>query len=141
VFALAENAALPRIFAAIHPAWRTPHVAIWFTSAVTLALALTGSFALLAAGSAVTRLLTYAGVSGATLVLRHHRFDDVVPRAAYTVPLGPIVPLVALTVSLAIVVTASTAQWLFGVGALAFGTALYVLASAAGAGRPSGAQG
>ena len=47
LFALAENGALPRFFGRIHPVYRTPFNAIWLTSAVALALALSGSFVVL----------------------------------------------------------------------------------------------
>src|SRR5207245_4596541 len=63
LFALAEHGALPRFFGRIHPVYRTPFNAIWFTSAVALALALSGSFVVLATASAVARLVTYTGVA------------------------------------------------------------------------------
>lgn len=131
LFALADHGELPRRFARIHPRWRTPDVAIWFTAAVTLALALSGSFALLAAGSAVTRLLTYVGVSAATLALRRPGLAVVVPAALFVVPLGSFVPIVAIVVSLAIVLAASPDQWVFGAGALTVGSLLYLSGRAA----------
>lgn len=123
LFALAEHGELPRPFAHVHPRWRTPDVAIWFTTAVALALALSGSFTLLAAGSAVTRLLTYTGVSAATLALRR---APAAPPALFVVPFGPLVPITSILVSLAIVLAASPSQWLFGAGALAVGSLLYI---------------
>ena len=45
LFALAEHGQLPAFFGRIHPRFRTPANAIVFTSAVALALALSGSFA------------------------------------------------------------------------------------------------
>lgn len=48
VFALSRDRFIPRIFAAIHPAHRTPHVAIIIYGCMVVALALTGSFERLA---------------------------------------------------------------------------------------------
>src|SRR5439155_16131933 len=74
LFALAEHGELPGFFARIHPRYRTPATAVMFTSAVALLLALSGSWAKLAVVSSVTRLVTYVGVSAATLRLRSPRF-------------------------------------------------------------------
>ena len=70
VYALAEHGDLPPVFARIHPVYRTPHVAIWFTTIVLVVLALTGSFVFLAAVSAVARLVIYLSTCLATLWLR-----------------------------------------------------------------------
>jgi len=129
LFALAEHGEMPRVFAHVHPRWRTPDAAIVFTTAVTLGLALSGSFTLLAAGSAVTRLLTYAGVSAATLALRHPRLGAAVPPARFVVPFGPLVPIVSIVVSIGVVLAATRDQWLFGAGALAVGAVLYLAGS------------
>ena len=56
MFALAEQGDIPRVFGHIHARFRTPDVAIITTSLVTLALALLGSFAVLAPVSALARL-------------------------------------------------------------------------------------
>ncbi|MGH9312911.1 MAG: APC family permease, partial [Vicinamibacterales bacterium] len=50
LFALAEQRDIPAVLARIHPVYRTPWTAILATSAVALTLAVTGSFATLAAG-------------------------------------------------------------------------------------------
>ncbi|MDO8835787.1 MAG: APC family permease, partial [Vicinamibacterales bacterium] len=53
LFALAEQGDLPRVFAKIHPVYRTPVTAILFTAVVAVVLAISGSFAWLAIASAV----------------------------------------------------------------------------------------
>jgi amino acid transporter len=127
LFALAENDALPPWFARIHPEYRTPAHAIWFTSAVALVLALTGSFAVLAVASAVARLVTYTGACAATLALRRPRFDGVVQPATFVVPGGATVPVLAIAVSLGILVGSSQAQLLGGLWALLAGALLFGL--------------
>ncbi len=126
LFALAENGELPRFFAKIHPRYRTPSNAIVLTTLIALGLALSGSFVILAVASAVARLVAYTGACAATLRLRHPRFEGVVKPAAFVIPLGPIVPLAAIAVSLLILAGATRQQLLGGVAGLAVGAALFV---------------
>ena len=125
LFALAENRALPRFFGAIHPRHRTPANAIWFTSMVALVLALSGSFVYLATVSAVARLVTYTGACAATLALRQTRFEGKVQPATFTVPFGPVVPTLAILLSIALIAGASRSQLFGGALALAAGAVLY----------------
>jgi basic amino acid/polyamine antiporter, APA family len=125
LFALAEHRELPAFFRFIHPRFRTPAHAIVFTSAVALVLALTGSFVKLAVVSAVARLVTYTGVSAATLRLRSPRFAGRVAPATFVAPLGPVVPVTATVVSAAIAAGATREQLLGGFAALAVGAVLF----------------
>jgi amino acid transporter len=127
LFALAENRELPPWFGRIHRKYRTPSNAILFHSVVALALALSGSFVYLALASAVARLVTYVGSCGATLLLRLPRYRDRVEEPSFTIPMGPVVPILALITSLAILFLASTEQLLGGLAALAAGAVLFLL--------------
>ncbi len=127
LFALAENGELPRFFGRIHPEFRTPANAILFTSGVALFLALSGSFVTLAAVSAVARLVTYTGACAATLALRSARADDDVQPASFVVPLGPIVPVLAVAISMTILAGASWTQLVGGALALLVGAMLFWL--------------
>lgn len=129
LFALGENGDLPRFFGRVHPRFHTPANAVLFSAAVTLTLALSGSFAVLAAASAVARLITYLGVCTATLRLRNHRFDHVVRPATFVTPFGPLIPVLATLVSLGILVGASRQQLVAGGLALAAGAVLYFVAA------------
>jgi APA family basic amino acid/polyamine antiporter len=129
LFALAEHGALPTFFARIHPRFRTPANAVLFTSVVAVLLALSGSWAKLAVVSAVARLVTYVGVSAATLRLRAPRFSQGVPAAAFVAPLGPVVPLVAMAMSLGVAAGATREQLLGGLAALVVGAVLYGIRS------------
>jgi basic amino acid/polyamine antiporter, APA family len=125
LFALAENGELPRFFAKIHPLYRTPSNAIIFTTLVALGLALSGSFVILAVASAVARLITYTGACAATLWLRAPRFQGTVNPATFVIPFGPVVPLLAIVVSLLILAGATRAHLLGGAAGLAAGAALF----------------
>jgi basic amino acid/polyamine antiporter, APA family len=128
LFALAEHGELPAPFGRIHARFRTPANAVVFTSGVALALGLSGSFVQLAVVSALARLVIYVGACAATLRLRSPRFAGAVKPAAFVVPLGPTVPVIALLVSMAVVAGATRAQLLGGIAALAVGAAVFVVA-------------
>lgn len=127
LFALGENGDLPAFFARVHSRYRTPVNAILFTSAVALALALTGSFAQIAVVSAVARIVTYTSVSAATLRLRSPEFQGRVNPATFTTPFGPLIPIVAIAIGLAVIGGATRAQLVGGLSALAVGALLFVV--------------
>jgi basic amino acid/polyamine antiporter, APA family len=131
LFALGENSTVPQFFARVHPAFRTPANAIWFSAAVALALALTGSFAVLLITSTIARLLTYAAVAAATLTLRLRRFEGRVPAATFRLPFGAAIPMLALVISAALLAGATFRQLAAGALALAAGAALYGLTALA----------
>jgi amino acid transporter len=125
LFALAEHGELPAFFGRIHARFRTPANAILFTSAIALALALTGSFAKLAVVSALARLVTYTGACASTLRLRAPAFAARVKPATFVAPWGPVVPIVAIAVSMAVVAGATRQQLFGGFAALAGGALLF----------------
>ena len=151
IFALAEGDDLPRWFGRIHARYRTPSNAILFGAGVALVLALSGTFGALAGVSAIARLVMYLAVCMATLVLRKRdreiaaqvgaSFPDrrslggggsdplqAVAPPKFTVPFGPVIPILASIVALSILAGASRAQLIAGVAALAGGAVLFFLA-------------
>jgi basic amino acid/polyamine antiporter, APA family len=127
LFALAEHGELPAFFGRIHPRYRTPANAVLFTSVVAVVLALTGSFAKLAVVSALARLVMYVGVSAATLRLRSSRYAGAVKPATFVAPLGPLVPAIAILVSVGIAAGATREQFLGGFAALAAGAVMFAV--------------
>ena len=127
LYALAENRELPAWFGRVHPVYRTPHHSIIFTSAVALALMLSGSFVFLAAVSAVARLVTYVGACAAMYVLRQPGAGARVQPATFVVPGGALVPALAVGSSMLILVLANRQQLLGGAAALAAGALLFVI--------------
>jgi basic amino acid/polyamine antiporter, APA family len=130
LFALAEQRDIPEILARIHPVYRTPWISILVTSGVALAMALSGSFATLAAGSAVSRLVVYVGTCAAVLAFRRPSFEGRVPPALFTAPWGPVLPVTGIVVAVAIL---AGAAWQghpgirIGAIALVAGAVLYLL--------------
>lgn len=128
LYALAAGGELPATLAAVHPRRLTPHVAvIWF--AVTVwALAVWGSFAQLAAMSAMARLVFSAATCLAIPVLRRSasvsregRYGD----RAFIVPGGPIVPLAAALVSIWLLTGMTRTQAIAGCVALVTGAIVF----------------
>jgi APA family basic amino acid/polyamine antiporter len=91
IFALAEARDLPRAVAAVHPAFRTPHVSILVYAALAWILVITGAFKYLLAIFVIARLLVYGSTAAALIVLRRREGAAPVP-----VPGGYLVAVLAL---------------------------------------------
>jgi APA family basic amino acid/polyamine antiporter len=128
LFALAEHGDIPRVFAHVSARFGTPVVAILVTAAISLVLATTGSFVTMAQASAVSRLLVYVATCASALRLRSPRFAGVVAEPKMRVPLGPVIPVLAILIALAILFGATAAQLRAGAIALAAGAVLFVIA-------------
>jgi basic amino acid/polyamine antiporter, APA family len=88
-YALAERGDFPRIFAAVHPRFRTPYISILLWAAVVLALALYGNFIWNAILSVAARLVTYSASCAALIRLRRLQPQA----AAWRAPAGPLLAL------------------------------------------------
>jgi len=122
LYAIAHSGALPSWLARIHPRFRTPHLAIVVQCVVSLPLALTGSFAELAALSVIARLVTYVSTAAAVIVLRRRMPST--PRTL-RLPFGPAIPLAAVAVCLVLASAATRANLVAGALALAVGGVLW----------------
>jgi len=115
-YALALDGQLPRIFAWVHPGFRTPAVSVAFFGALVLVLAVSGSFAWLAATSVLIRLLIYLACVGAIPRLRR---EFAVTGRSY------VVPVLATVLCLWLLLQVSRESVLATAGLLAVGLALY----------------
>ena len=123
LYALARDGYGPAFLARIHPRFHTPAAAIVVQFVISLALALSGSFAGLALLSMVTRLLAYIGTAAAVLVLARRYRDR---PGALKLPGGPLIPALALLLSVGLLLSASW-QNLLAVGvALSLGALIYL---------------
>jgi amino acid transporter len=122
LYAMAERGRLPAFFAGIHPRTRTPWIALLTQTAVALPLAVTGTFVELAALSVIARMATYIGTCAAVPVLRRR-----MPRGAFRLPGGPVIPIAAVVMCIA-VLSSATGKNLAAAGvALAVGAVLYAV--------------
>jgi len=124
LLALSQDGYGPRWLGAIHPTFRTPALSIVLIGAVSLALALSGSFVQLALLSVVSRLCTYLGTAGSVLVLRHRHGDR---EGALRLPGGALIPMAAIALSLALLASAQVANLVAAAIALAIGAVVYAL--------------
>lgn len=87
LYSMAERGELPALFGRVHARFRTPHAAILAYAALTLALALYGSFEWNALLSAIVRLITYGLTCVALLVFRRRGSET----PGFRAPLGALV--------------------------------------------------
>jgi amino acid transporter len=124
LYALSESGRLPRVFASVHPTFRTPWIAIMTQTGIALPLALSGTFAELAQLSIMARMATYIGTAASVLVLRAKMPDA--PRR-FRLPGGPIIPVAALLVCLLFLSSATLKNAIAGVIALVAGAIIYAV--------------
>ncbi len=120
--ALAMDGYGPRTLAAIHPRFRTPVPAILTVGVLSLVLALSGSFVQLALLSVVARLCAYVGTAVSVLVLRRRHGTS---ESALQLPGGPVIPVAATLLSLALLASAGIGNLIAGALALAVGALIY----------------
>lgn len=118
LYALAADGYGPRALARLHPQFRTPMVAILTQTAIALPLALSGTFAGLATLSVIARLATYIGTAAAVPVLRR-KFPDA--SRAVRLPGGPVIPIAAILVCLALAASAEVKNLIGGAIAIGVG--------------------
>ncbi len=131
--ALADRGDLPPVLGRLHPRRGTPGVALAVTYLLVGVIALSGSFAELAALAVIGRLLQYLPTCLAVLVLRRRDPGERTDR--YRTPGGPLVPLLALALTAALLLEATPFQLAAGAIALAAGLPLYYWQRAAAAAR------
>jgi APA family basic amino acid/polyamine antiporter len=122
VYAMAEGHQLPSIFARVHAAYRTPHVAIVVTALLGWACALSSRFALLAAVSAIARLLCYMSTCLALPVLRRKMPEA---RRTFSIAGGATIPTAALALSAWLLLGSTRTQTTLSVAALVAGAVVY----------------
>jgi basic amino acid/polyamine antiporter, APA family len=123
LYAFAHHAQLPAVLATIHPRYRSPHLAVVVFAVLTGALALVGRFAELAALSAVARVVFSASTCLAVPVLRRRQRDL---QPSFVLPGGPVIPLLAVGISVWLLLGLNRLQVTAGAVGLASGVVVYV---------------
>lgn len=122
LYALAVDGYGPRALGRVHPQYQTPAVAIVVLSAISLVLALTGSFVQLAMLSIIARMITYIGTAAALPILRRRMGPQ---ENAFRLPGGMLIPVLAILLSVALLASAKWQNLLAGAIALAVGAVIY----------------
>lgn len=123
LYALAQGGQLPKVFARVHPRFRTPHISVVVFAAATMLVALSGTFAQLAALNAIARLLYSICTCAAVPVLRK-RYDA--GQRAFTLPGGWLIPALGVAASLLLLTGIDRTQTLIGGGAILVGVLIYL---------------
>jgi amino acid transporter len=118
-YGMATQGLLPSVFGRVLPGRRTPWVAIVVTTAVSMALALTGSLEALANTVVLLLLVVFVSTNAAVLVLRRDRVDHRHFRTPAVLPVLALVSCVVLLTQL------EGGVWLRGLLLLAVGVVLY----------------
>ncbi|HEX2645360.1 MAG TPA: APC family permease [Thermoanaerobaculia bacterium] len=124
LYALAADGFGPGILARLHPEYRTPAIAIVTQTAIAIPLALSGSFKGLATLSVIARLATYIGTAAAVPVLRR-KYPDA--QRAIRLPGGPLIPIAAVLVCVALAASAETKNLIAGGIAILVGLVIALL--------------
>lgn len=122
LYALAQGGQLPSIFGRVHPRFHTPSVAVILFTAAALVLAVSGTFALLAALNAIARLLYSITTCAAVPILRR-RYPAAQRR--FTLPGGWLLPALGILVSMVLLSGINTTQALIGGAGLVSGAIVY----------------
>jgi len=120
--ALADQGDLPALFGRLDPRHGTPWISLLVSYALVGAIALSGSFAELAALAVIGRLVQYLPTCLAVLVLRRRDAS----RAPFRLPGGPSLPLLTLGLTGALLLQATVFQLAAGGLAFAAGLPLYL---------------
>ncbi|KRN58224.1 APC family permease [Limosilactobacillus secaliphilus] len=121
--ALAEHKMMPAVLAKKNR-FGAPYVAIIISTLVGLLLAYSGTFAKLAMISAISRFVQYIPTCLAVLVFRRTMKDK---ERTFKVPFGPVIPVIAIVVSLWLLSNTPSANLLWGFGALLIAIPFYFI--------------
>jgi len=120
-FAIAEQGQFPAVLARVHPAFRTPWVAIVAHGVVTWALAAALGFFSLVVVNVLARLVVIGVTCAAVLQLRRAGTGG----DGWTAPGSAVVPLAGLAAVAVLLWQAAPAELAWGLGALAAGSLVY----------------
>jgi amino acid transporter len=123
LFAFARDGFLPARLAAVHPRWRTPHLAIAAQTVVVAYLALFGDFEVLAVAANVSVLLVYAACCVAAVELR--RRDVRAGGIPFRVPFARVAPWLALAVIAWLLWGLEAREWIAAAAVLAAAGVVY----------------
>ena len=123
-FALAEHGHLPRALAATN-AHGVPALSVWLVFALSAVVALSGSFKDLALISVVGRFAQYISTAAAALVLRVRARGAPSDPGAFRLPLGPVIPVVAIALSVIVLSQSEPRRLIIGAIAVASGLPVY----------------
>ncbi|WP_436512456.1 APC family permease [Clostridium thermobutyricum] len=119
--ALANDGLFPRIMAKTDSRG-VPYVSVIVSTIITIPIALSGSFTHLALISSISRFAQYLPTCLAVLVLRKKRPEL---DGSFKIPFGPVIPIIAMAVSIWILTQSDLQKIVWGLGGLILAIPLY----------------
>jgi amino acid transporter len=126
VFALARDGYLPRLFAVVHPTWRTPQAAIVLQTLLAYGLAISGTFERLAIFANASALALYLGCAVAAWRMRS--IPEAAAERAARPPLAGIAPYLAVPVILWLLTGLTRDEWAGFAAGVAVASLAYLVA-------------
>lgn len=131
IYAFARDGYLPRAFAQVHPASHAPAAAIYLHVALSLALAISGTFERLAILANVSALLMYLGCALAAWRLRRIEPAAIAPdggaATGFRVPFGGVIPWIACAIIAWLMTGLTRGEWMAVGAAVVAASAVYAL--------------
>jgi len=110
IFALARAGLLPKVLAAIHPRWRTPHLAILAGGAIGIAAIYSDKFVTIAGQPLTASIVTMSALGAIVMyitsllsLIRLRRSEPQLERP-FRAPLYPLFPIIALVIAVVSVI-------------------------------------
>ena len=125
LYALAENGHLPAALASTNIRG-VPAISVWLVFGLAAVVALSGSFKDLALISVVGRFAQYISTAAAALVLRLRDRRAAPEPDRFTLPLGPVIPIIAIALSVLVLSQSEPRRLIIGAIAVASGLPVYL---------------
>lgn len=125
-FAMGRDRNLPDAFASVHPRRRTPHLALMFSGALIIGMAVLLPIKDVAAAAGIMFLLLFLQVNVAVITIRRKYGSKL--GYGYLAPFFPLLPIVAIVSQICLAIylfRVSPVAWYFTVGWLGSGWLLY----------------
>ncbi|GLB46406.1 amino acid permease [Philodulcilactobacillus myokoensis] len=126
VVALSKHGITPKFFEKTNKR-DAPYVAIIFSTILVLLLAYTGTFTKLAQISAVSRFAQFIPTCIAVIVFRHKMKNA---KRSFKLPFGPVIPIIAVLVSLWLLINTDPSKLIWGFGSLIIAIPFYFVTRA-----------
>lgn len=125
LFALAENGHLPRALANTNSKG-VPALSVWIVFVLAAVVAVSGSFKDLALISVVGRFAQYISTAIAALILRWRNRSEARDPSRFTLPFGPVIPVLAIVLSVIVLSQSEPRRLVIGGIAVASGLPVYL---------------
>jgi APA family basic amino acid/polyamine antiporter len=120
-YALAADGLFPRVFARIHPKFKTPYISIIIQSVIAVVAAVIGSLSLLIAVSVFFMAVAYLATCASIFMFRRRHL---VP--AFHLRGGPIIPALGIVFSVFLISQCTPIQLALGIALLLAGVPIYI---------------